>query len=157
MEKVENLRDEEKLLSLFCHFSVFFGGLLVPIIIWAYQKEKSKFVRFHALQSIFGHLLFSVVIVIFVFLFIGISVVTNISFFENSAHSHVHNDLPPVLIGLIIIFALFIMLAAFTFIGFSIYWGVKAYNGYLCRIPFIGKKIYEKVYPNGTNTGTTQV
>lgn len=143
MEKIENLRDEEKLLALFCHFSVFFGGLLVPVLIWAFQKDKSRFVRFHSLQSIFGHLIFSFGVAIFAVLFFGIAVAANFSFFENSGAS---KNMPPLFIGLIIIFSLIVVLLALAFIGFSVYWGVKAYNGYLSKIPLIGNIIYKKVY-----------
>ncbi len=143
MEKIENLRDEEKLLSLFCHFSVFFGGLVVPVIIWAYQKDKSKFVRFHALQSIFSHLLFSLIIAVITVLFVGVAFATNISAFEHAPHS---KDMPPLLIGMIIVFAFFIIIMAFAFIGFSIYWGIKAYHGYAAKIPFVGNIVYKKVY-----------
>ncbi|MQY74498.1 MAG: DUF4870 domain-containing protein [Clostridia bacterium] len=29
-------------------------GIIAPIIIWVNQKEKSKFVKFNAIQAIFG-------------------------------------------------------------------------------------------------------
>lgn len=146
MEKVENLRDEEKLLSLFCHFSVFFGGLIVPVIIWAVQKDKSKFVRFHALQSIFSHLIFSLVIGIFAVFFFGIAFATNMSMFEHASRRS--SEMPPLFIGMIIIFTIILLILIFGFIGFSIYWGIKAYGGYLSRVPIIGNIIYKKVYPS---------
>lgn len=45
---------EERLWAALSHFSVFlFGfGLVAPLAIWVYQRDKSRFATFHALQSL---------------------------------------------------------------------------------------------------------
>ena len=46
----EELSNEERLLALFSHLSIFFGSIVVPLIFWAIHKDKSRFVRFHSLN-----------------------------------------------------------------------------------------------------------
>ena len=57
---------DERLLALLSHLSVFMGGIILPLIIWATQKDKSKFVRFHSLQAIFYQLALAGIIILFV-------------------------------------------------------------------------------------------
>ena len=66
-ENQEELTSDSKLLAMFSHFSIFLGGIILPIILYFVQKDKSKFVAFHALQSIFFHLLYMVIVFILVF------------------------------------------------------------------------------------------
>src|SRR5438132_1489086 len=52
-----------RMLGLFSHLSLFLGGILVPIIFWATNKDKSKFVTFHSLQALWFHIAYIFVIV----------------------------------------------------------------------------------------------
>ena len=52
--------NEEKLLALFSHLSIFMGGIVLPIIFWAINRDKSRFVRYHAMQAVFFHIAFIV-------------------------------------------------------------------------------------------------
>ena len=140
--------NEEKLFALLCHLSVFIGGVFLPIILWATQKDKSKFVAFHALQAIFYQLSCIIIYVIFVFVFIFfymfLSVGAGALFFGLSP------DFAPlvtilIVIGSIIFYAA-IFIAIFGFMGYAIYVGVKAHQGELRKYPFIGDIIYKKVY-----------
>ncbi|MBN1299253.1 MAG: DUF4870 domain-containing protein [Actinobacteria bacterium] len=56
-------------MALLSHLSIFIPniGLLAPIIIWVTNKEKSDFVRFHALQAIFFQLIFFILMMLFMF------------------------------------------------------------------------------------------
>lgn len=49
---------DERLFAALSHVTILlpFMGILGPVIIWATQKEKSEYVRFHALQAIFYQL-----------------------------------------------------------------------------------------------------
>jgi uncharacterized Tic20 family protein len=50
---MENPTSEEKVLAALAHASVLFAffGPVGPTLIWVYQRNKSKYVRFHALQA----------------------------------------------------------------------------------------------------------
>ncbi len=49
----ENPTSDEKVLAALAHASVLFAffGPLGPTLIWVFQRNKSKYVRFHALQA----------------------------------------------------------------------------------------------------------
>ncbi len=134
---------DEKILALFSHLSIFLGGIVLPIIFWAINKDKSRFVRFHALQAIFFHIAYVVilvaVIIIMVAVGIGLGVLSAGTFAAGG-------DGSLFLIIAMIIFYGFIFLSIFVFMGYGIYVGVKSYKGELSRYPVIGKIIYDKVY-----------
>ena len=147
MENTEEvINNDDKLLALFSHLSIVIGGILVPIIIWAIKKNQSKFVRFHALQAIFYHIIYSViagfVIAILMIVFFG-----SMGFQFSSRYAH--HDSPPVFL---VIF-MFILIGIVTLmilaaIAYGIYLAVKSYGGDKTKIPVIGKIIYERVYGN---------
>ena len=76
---MEKPTSDEKILAALAHASVIFAffGPLAPTLIWANQRNKSKYVRFHALQAMgYQALTFWVWFIgIFVFLFGGIILV----------------------------------------------------------------------------------
>ncbi|MBV6478051.1 MAG: hypothetical protein HGGPFJEG_00798 [Ignavibacteria bacterium] len=135
---------DDKLLSLLCHLSSFLGGIILPIIIWATQKDKSKFVRFHSLQAIFFHISVAVIIIILVIVFL-IIIFAGIGFSSIDKFNS-QDNFPPFMIFIMIIFYGGIFVIVFTFFVYSVYLAVKAYKGELIRIPFIGNIIFEKVY-----------
>ena len=49
---------DERLFAALSHITIFlpFMGILGPVLIWATQKEKSEYVKFHALQAVFYQL-----------------------------------------------------------------------------------------------------
>jgi uncharacterized Tic20 family protein len=134
---------DEKILALFSHLSILFGGTVLPIIFWAINKDKSRFVRFHSLQAIFFHIAYVVilfaVIIILAAVGIGLGALSAGTFAAGK-------DGSLFLIFAMIIFYGFIFLSVFVFIGYGIYVGVKSYKGELSRYPIIGKIIYDKVY-----------
>lgn len=140
---------DERLLSLLCHLSSLLGGIILPIIIWATQKDKSKFVRFHSLQAIFFHLSIAVIIIIFVFIFLVI-LFAGIGF-SNPDKISSQENLPPIMIFLMIIFYGGIFIFVIAFLAYSVYLAVKAYNGELIKIPVLGNIFYRKVYEDNRN------
>jgi len=70
--EINNVTQEERLLGLFAHLSMFFGSLIIPIIFWAINKDKSKFVTFHSLQALFFHIAYTVVLV-FLVVFVAVA------------------------------------------------------------------------------------
>jgi uncharacterized membrane protein len=145
MENTEEIiSSEDKTLSLLCHLSMIIGGILVPIIIWAIQKEKSKFIRFHALQSIFFHLAFSVILAIIIVITAVIIIFTGVGF--QSLGKHASSGIPVFVLIIIFSFAGIISLMAFGGIGYAVYLAIKSYQGEKTKIPILGNIIYEKVY-----------
>ncbi len=139
--------NDEKILALFSHLSIFLGGIVLPIIFWAINKDKSRFVRFHALQAIFFHIAYVAIIIavviIMAFIGIGLGVLSAGTFAAGK-------DGSLFIVFAMIIFYGLIFVSIFIFIGYGIYVGVKSYKGELRRYPFIGKIIYEKVYGDMT-------
>jgi hypothetical protein len=139
--------NDEKILALFSHLSIFLGGIVLPIIFWAINKDKSRFVRFHALQAIFFHIAYVAIIIavviIMAFIGIGLGILSAGTFAAGK-------DGSLIFVFAMIIFYGLIFISIFIFIGYGIYVGVKSYKGELKRYPVIGKIIYEKVYGDMT-------
>jgi hypothetical protein len=51
---------DDKLMAGLAHLSVFIFPLIVPLIVWILQREKSPWAAFHGLQALFWHLLATV-------------------------------------------------------------------------------------------------
>jgi uncharacterized Tic20 family protein len=134
---------DEKLLALFSHLSIFMGGIVLPLIFWAVNKDKSRFVRFHSLQAVFFHIAYIVlivaVVIIMVIIGIGMGIVSAGTFASGK------NGSVFIFIALFAFYAVF-FLTLFVFIGYGIYVGVKSYKGELAQYPIIGRIIYNKVY-----------
>ncbi len=134
---------EEKMLALFSHLSIFMGGIVLPIIFWAINKEKSRFVRFHSLQAIFFHISYLVLIIAVVIVMVIIS--AGLGIMSAGTFAAGKNGSIFIFIAVMAFYAIF-FLVLFGFIGLGIYVGVKSYKGELRRYPIIGKIVYEKVY-----------
>jgi len=138
------LTNDEKLLGLFSHLSLFFGGIIVPIIFWAINKDKSKFVTFHALQALFFHIAYIVLIIFLVIILVIAGF--GVSFLSFGLHSTTSSGAPVLIIIFIIVFYGILFLTMFFMIGYSIYMSIKAYHGELKKYPIIGKMVYKHVY-----------
>lgn len=137
--------NDERLLAMLAHLSIFLGGIILPIILWATQKDKSKFVTFHSLQAIFYHLAFAAIIIVYVIFMILLLIISGVGIagFSNSGSG---GEMPAMMIIIMIILYGGIFLLVFTFIGYAIYLAVKSYQGKLIKIPVIGNRVYKKVY-----------
>lgn len=146
MENTEEIiSSEDKSLSLFCHLSMLIGGILVPIIIWAIKKEQSRFVRFHALQSIFFHLAYSFVIAFIIVIF-AVAIIFMGAGFSALYNCNQNAGLPFLFVVVIIIFLIVFVLSLLAGIGYSIYLAIKSYQGEKTKIFLIGNIIYDRVY-----------
>lgn len=143
----ENISSEDKTLSMLCHLSMTIGGILLPIIVWAIKKEQSKFVRYHALQSIFFQLAISVVIAVAIVVFAVLIILIGAGI-STARHLDSTSGISVVMIILSFVFFGVITVAAVGGVGYSIYLAIKSYQGEKTKIPVIGKIIYEKVYGN---------
>jgi uncharacterized membrane protein len=120
---------EERTLAALGHGLTFVdGGILLPFVLYLLQKDKSQFVAFHCLQSIYFGLLAAVVLVIF--------------------------GLPLYVLTCGLGMILFLPLAVAYFV-WEIVSIVKAYNGEWYMLPIVGRWAYEthnpdKMLPTGT-------
>jgi len=57
-----NVTNEERLWAMLGHLSLFVAPLVAPLILYLVYKDKSRFVAFHALQSLFFQLALIVVV-----------------------------------------------------------------------------------------------
>lgn len=142
---------DERMFAMLSHFSVFLGGILLPIIFWAIKKDQSQFVRFHSLQAIFFHIAYLVIIIALVIivviaaLFMGLG-----ASFTAMDSSGPGAGFSVLMVIFMIVFYGGLFVVIFGAIGYGVYAGVKAYNGDLVMYPVIGKKIYDRVYGAGT-------
>jgi uncharacterized Tic20 family protein len=140
-----SLQGDEKMLALFSHLSLFLGGIILPIIFWVTNRDKSKFVTFHALQALWFHIAYIAVILVFVFGFVIVAVVGGVGM-GAFAQTSGGKGAPVIFIILMIAFYALLFAIIFGAIGYSVYMGIKSYKGELVKYPIIGKKVYAKVY-----------
>lgn len=137
-----NITDDEKLLGLFSHLSMFFGSLIIPLIIWLVNKDKSKFTTFHSLQALFFHIAYTAVLV---FLVIFVAIAGFAAGLIKSGHTG-----PPEIgaLQIIIILALGVIVIGFIFasIAIAVINSISAYKGGMKKYPVIGNIVYKKVY-----------
>ena len=138
------IKGDERMLGLFSHLSLFLGGILVPIIFWATNKDKSKFVTFHSLQALWFHIAYIVVIILMVI----ILVIIGAGFGLLSAGLHGSHAGGAFIVIFMVAFYGALFLSIFGCMAYSIYMGIKAYHGELKKYPIIGNIIYKKVYGN---------
>jgi uncharacterized Tic20 family protein len=140
-----SLTNEEKMIGLFSHLSIFLGGIIVPLIFWLIYKEKSKFSTFHSLQALFYHLAY----IVFVFFWVFILIFGAIGFSIFTAGTHAiggHNGAPGIFVLGMIVFYVVLFITIFGFIGYAIYVGIKAYKGEYVKYPIIGNIVYKHVF-----------
>jgi len=142
-ENPEEITSDNKLLAMFSHFSIFLGGIILPIILYFVQKDKSKFVAFHALQSIFFHLLYLAIIIILC-IFLGMVLIITGVF--GSMFTHHSGHLGPGFIFGMVIFYIGVFGSVMLAIAYGIYMGIKAYNGEMKKYIIVGDWAYRKVY-----------
>jgi uncharacterized Tic20 family protein len=140
------LQGDEKMLALFSHLSLFLGGIILPIIFWATNRDKSKFVTFHALQALWFHIAYIAVLLVFIFAFVIILIIGGIGMGALAGATGGGKEMPVLMIIFIVAFYIGLFAIIFGSIGYSIYMGIKSYKGEMVMYPFIGKKVYQKVY-----------
>lgn len=136
------ISQEEKLISLLSHLSLFFGGVILPFIMWIVYRDKSKFVRFHALQALWFQILYIALLVVLVIVVAVLGILTGLITESGSTRQS------PSAVGIIFIFLMYggMMLCILGAYAYSVYVGVKAYQGELKKYFLIGKIIYNKIY-----------
>ena len=139
------IRSDERLISLFAHLSLFLGGILLPVIFWATNKDKSKFVTFHSLQALWFHIAYIVIILILVLVLVFAMVIFGLGM-GALAGAGGGKEVPVFLIIIMVAFYGALFFIIFGAIAYSVYMGIKAYQGNFVMYPVIGKKVYKSVY-----------
>ncbi len=137
-----NITQNEKMLAMFAHLSMFFGSLWVPLIFWAINKDKSKFVSFHSLQALFFHIAYTVVLVFLVIFVAVLGMAVGLIVPGQDGPSHIGA------LQLIVLLVIAVVVLGFIFasVALAIINAVSAYKGGMKKYPIIGNIVYKKVY-----------
>lgn len=137
-----NTTQDERMLAMFAHLSMFFGSLIIPLIFWAINKDKSKFVTFHSLQALFFHIAYTVILVFIVIFVAVIGIAAGLIVPGQSGPSHVGA------LHIIVILALGVIVMGFVFgsVAIAIINAISSYKGGMKKYPIVGNIVYKKVY-----------
>lgn len=138
----EKISMEEKLMSLLSHLSILIPniGILAPIIIWVTNKDKSRFVRFNALQAIFFQLIFFILMMFFIFIGVILMLIA-IPWFDLSSNAE-----PGILFFLSMVF-MFMYFPLWLIFGiYAVVAAVKSFKGKIFKYAIIGRIFERKVY-----------
>ena len=138
----EKIKSDDKLMSMFSHLAILIPniGILAPIVIWFTQKEKSKFVRYNALQAIFFQLLFFILLMLSIF--VGIILMAISIILANASPGGEPGVFFWVSMGIMnLYFPLWFFFSIYAIVG-----AVKSFKGKTFRYLIIGKIIENRVY-----------
>jgi hypothetical protein len=119
-DRCDSATDEERLVAMLAHLLTIpaYGGVLlqylIPLVIYFVYREKSPFVAFHALQSLFFQLA-----ILGIIASIGLIVVLTLG------------------LGIVVVIPLLIIVPVCGIV-FPIIAGVKSYGGQWYEYPFVG-------------------
>lgn len=126
------LTEDDKLWGMFGHLAALsslvgvpFGSIVGPLVVYAVKKDQSRFVHFHALQSMFFHIGFAIASVVLAIPLTILALLTG---------------------GLLIIPLIAVgILLGVLMIVYVVIMGIKAKEGKWVLYPIAGKMAYDKV------------
>ena len=138
----EKLNSDHKLMSMLSHLAILIPniGMIAPIVVWLTQKDKSRFIRYHAIQAIFFQLLFFVLLMLSVFIGIILMAVSLIFLNADTVGE------PGALFWISMVIMNFYFPLWFIFSIYAIVAGIKSFRGKKFRYLIIGKIIEKRVY-----------
>jgi len=132
---------DERSMAFLAHLLQVFAGFIAPLVIFCI-KQDSRFVKFHALQSLIWQFCYMA-------LFFGGFFLFFISIFATVLHSasgpHTSNGPPPVFFFFFPFFWLFAMLGWVANVVLGVMYGIKANRGEWAGYPIIGKWCLAKI------------
>ena len=129
---------DEKTFALLAHVLGIFSGFIAPLVLFLVKRD-SKFVSFHALQSLAWHVIYFVLV-------FGAMIVFFVSLIVSGGfHSGGHAEPPFAFFGFFGIFWLFAMGGGILNIILGIVYGIKAHNGEWAQFPLLGGWILRKI------------
>ncbi len=143
-ESINDSSSDERLLGMLAHLSIFFGGIILPIILWATQKDKSKFVTYNSLLALFFHISYTVLIIFYVIFMVIVLLVLGVGFGSMQSQSGGEMSGAMIIVMIVLYAGMFLMI--FLGIGYGIYLAIKTYQGKLVSVPILGKIVFKKVF-----------
>jgi len=138
---------DERTMAFLAHLLQVFTGFIAPLVIYC-VKQDSRFVKFHALQSLIWQLCYMA-------LFIGGMIIFFISIFatafSGAAGGHTPNGSPPMFVFFFPVFWLFWILGWVANVILGIMYGIKANRGEWAGYPIIGKWCLPKLAPGAAS------
>ena len=132
-------------MAFLAHLLQVFTGFIAPLIIYC-VKQDSRFVKFHALQSLIWQLcymgLFFGGMILFFFSIFA-------SAFSGAAGGHASHGPPPTFLFFFPAFWLFWLLGWVGNVVLGVLYGIKANRGEWAGYPIIGKWCLPKLTPGG--------
>lgn len=136
--------DNQTVMAGLAHLSIFFGALIVPLILWLVNRGKAPYAAQQSKQAFFFHL--GVGIVEFIFLIPGMALYF-ISFFSFMATVPTYSTTPPTqpvgfpLASVGIFFVMYAIVGAIQIVAivFGIIGAVKAFKGEPFHYPLMGR------------------
>jgi uncharacterized membrane protein len=138
---------DERSMAFLAHLLQVFTGFIAPLIIYC-VKQDSRFVKFHALQSLIWQLcymalFFGGMIIFFFTIFATV--------FSSASGGHTLNGPPPAFIFVFPFFWLFWGLGWVANVILGIGYGIKANHGEWAGYPIIGKWCLPKLHPGASS------
>lgn len=115
-----NLSEDEKLMAAISHVGILLGGILIALIVWLTQKDKSKYVNFQSKQALVYQIVIDILLLV-------LCVVTFVLIF--------------VLIGFLLIPVVFLL--ALCAVLYGLYGAYKTYKGEDFKYIIIGDMLSE--------------
>lgn len=132
---------DECTMAFLAHLLQVFTGFIAPLIIYCI-KQDSRFVKFHALQSLIWQLCYMVMV------FGGVAIFFIVMFataFQATTGGHHANEPPPVFILFFPLIWLLVMFGWVANLILGIVYGIKANQGEWAGYPIIGKWFLPKL------------
>jgi uncharacterized Tic20 family protein len=139
---VTDTSQENRLLAALSHASVLFSspGIIVPIVIYATQKQKSSYIGFQALQALIWQIVAFVFTILTSACMVG-AIFIPVLFASSSQNERILNLSVGGMFSVIIASVLLMISGNFAFIIYGIVGAIKAYQGKDFRYVFIGNRI----------------
>jgi uncharacterized membrane protein len=142
---------DECRMAFLAHVLQVFAGVIAPLIILC-VKQDSRFVKFHALQSLIWQLCYMALFFMGFFLFF-FSIAATI--FHGASGPHTANGPPPAFLLLFPFFWLFAMLGWVANVFLGVMYGIRANRGEWAGYPIIGKWCLAKLAPFAPSCGSS--
>jgi uncharacterized membrane protein len=135
--------EDERTMAFLAHLLQVFTGFIAPLVIYC-VKQDSRFVKFHALQSLIWQLCYMA-------LFFGGMIIFFFSIFatvfNGASGGHTPNGPPPTFLFFFPVLWLFWLLGWVLNVVLGIVYGIKANRGEWAGYPIIGKWCLPKLAP----------
>ena len=135
-----NTTSDERVMAALSHFF----GLIAAVIVWATQKDKSRFVRFQALQAMAFDALFVVAYMLFMFCAMSVIFVLLMAGALSLAQSAPpDNVFPAMTMGMLVPWAMFTCILPLVLVAMlvRIIAAVSVATGHNFRYPWIGSRV----------------